>query len=208
MMASRRRLVLGTNNRKKRQELIELLEPLGLELRTLGDYPHAVDVDETGATFAENARLKAALQARNLGEWVLGEDSGLAVDALDGRPGVYSARYSGPGATDEANNRKLLEDLAQVPWERRAAHYVCHASLADPSGEIRAESVGKCQGRIRFTAAGAGGFGYDPLFEIVEYHRTFGELGGAVKAAISHRSRALRGLTQQVGKLLQTGVWK
>jgi XTP/dITP diphosphohydrolase len=207
MSASRPLLVLGTNNVKKRQELVDLLEPHGLELRILADFPHAIEVEETGATFAENARLKAAEQAKVLEAWVLAEDSGLAVDALEGRPGVHSARYSGPGATDESNNRKLIEELAGVPLERRAAQYICHAALADPHGEIRAESAGHCRGRIRLTPAGSAGFGYDPYFEIVEYHRTFGELGAAVKAAISHRARALGRMVPQIMELIRAGGW-
>jgi XTP/dITP diphosphohydrolase len=202
------RLVLGTRNAKKRQELDDLLGPYGFELRTLDDFPSAIEVEETGATFAQNAQLKASVQARRLGAWVLGEDSGLAVDALGGRPGVYSARYSGPGATDESNNRKLLDELTGVPWEQRAAHYVCHAALADPDGVIRAQSEGTCRGRIRETPTGTGGFGYDPLFEVVEYHQTFGELGPAVKAAISHRARSLQRLVPQLLHLVRTGAWR
>jgi XTP/dITP diphosphohydrolase len=185
-------LVLGTRNHKKGIELREILEPSGIELRTLADFPDSLEIEETGQTFAENAALKAVLQARHLRQWVLGEDSGLCVEALRGAPGVYSARYSGPQATDESNNRKLLDDLAQVPLERRQAYYVCHATLADPGGAIRAEAQGKCHGRIRQEPAGRLGFGYDPLFEIMEYHRTFGELGNAVKSVLSHRSCALR----------------
>jgi XTP/dITP diphosphohydrolase len=195
-------LVLGTHNRKKREELRELLEPGGLELRTLADFPQAVNVEETGDTFAANAALKATVQARHLGHWVLGEDSGLSVDALGGRPGVFSARYSGPGATDESNNQRLLEELTGVQPERRTAHYVCHAVLADPAGNVRAESRGECHGRIRLQSVGSGGFGYDPLFEIVEYHRTFGELSPAVKSVLSHRARALRQLAPQIGRLI------
>jgi XTP/dITP diphosphohydrolase len=194
-------IVLGTHNIKKRGELADLLEPFGFDLRSLADYPHAIAVEETGQTFAENAALKATVQARNLGAWVLGEDSGLAVDALGGAPGVFSARFSGPQATDESNNRLLLQRLAAVPWEKRTAHYVCHATLADPSGQIRAESEGFCHGRLRLEPAGTGGFGYDPLFEIIEYRRTFGELGPAVKAALSHRARAIRALIPRLLEL-------
>jgi XTP/dITP diphosphohydrolase len=175
----RRILVLGSRNKKKLGELVELLAPYGFELRSLADYPNAVEVDETGDTFAANAGLKATIQAEHLGEWVLGEDSGLCVDALAGNPGVYSARFSGAGATDAANNQKLLHELANYPLEKRRAHYVCHATLSDPQGVIRAESEGHCYGRILPTAAGSGGFGYDPLVEIPEYHRTFGELSPA-----------------------------
>jgi XTP/dITP diphosphohydrolase len=187
-------LVLGTNNRKKCLELAELLAPLGLDLKTLGEFSQAITVDETGDSFAANAELKAAEQAVHLGQWVLGEDSGLAVDPLDGRPGIYSARYAGPQATDEENNRLLLTELAKVPLARRTAHYVCHVAVSDPVGKIVARSEAYCQGRIRLEPVGSAGFGYDPLFEIVEYHRTFAQLGQAVKRAISHRARAVRQL--------------
>ena len=191
---SRPTLVIGTHNRKKGLELVDLLAPRGFSIVTLGDIPSAIEVVEDGDTFEANARLKASQQARHLGEWVLADDSGLAVDALGGAPGVYSARFAGPTADDEANNRLLLEKLASTPLEKRTAHYVCHVSVADPTGEIRAESHDVCHGRIRTEQAGANGFGYDPLFEVVEYHCTFGELGPHVKRAISHRSRALRAI--------------
>ncbi|MBX9788156.1 MAG: non-canonical purine NTP pyrophosphatase [Pirellulales bacterium] len=201
-----RELVLGTHNRKKGLELAELLSPLGIELRTLADFPQALEVVEDGDRFAANARKKAGEQARHLGRWVLGEDSGLAVDALEGRPGIYSARFAGPQATDEANNQRLLDELRGVPPDRRTAHYVCHAVVADPAGHVRAEAAGYCRGRIRTAPAGPGGFGYDPLFEIVEYHRTFGELGPAVKAALSHRSRAIALLLPALRKLIASGA--
>jgi XTP/dITP diphosphohydrolase len=203
MSAARPVLVLGTHNRKKGEELVDLLAPLGIQLVTLADLPDAIRVVEDGQTFAENARLKAGAQAAYLGRWVLAEDSGLAVDALRGAPGVFSARWSGPEATDEANNRKLLAELAGVPLERRAAHYVCHAALADPAGQVVAETSGECHGRIRLEAAGGGGFGYDPLFEVIEYHRTFGELSPIVKRCLSHRSRALRHLLPHIERLVR-----
>jgi XTP/dITP diphosphohydrolase len=195
-------LVLGTRNRKKAIELVDLLRPLGIEVRTLADYPKAVEVVEDGDSFAANAAKKATEQAAHLGQWVLGEDSGLVVDALKGAPGVYSARYAGAGATDEANNRRLLAELADTPLDRRTAHYVCHAALSDPQGNVRAEAEDRCHGRMLFAPRGSGGFGYDPLFEVPEYHRTFGELGPAVKAALSHRARALRKLAPQIARLL------
>lgn len=201
-------LVLGTGNRKKLLELQDLFGPLGLRLSTLADWPQAITVEETGQTFAENARLKAAEQARALGAWVLGEDSGLAVDALDGRPGVYSARFAGPEANDAANNAKLLAELAAMPADRRGARYVCHMTLADPAGQVRAESEADCRGRILSEPRGGQGFGYDPLFEIPEYHFTFAELGLAVKWALSHRSRAGRQLFPQVAGLLAAGAWR
>jgi XTP/dITP diphosphohydrolase len=201
-------LVLGTANRKKGLELAELVAPLGLEVRTLPDFPQAVSVAETGDTFAANAALKAVEQATHLGQWVLADDSGLAVDALGGAPGVYSARYAGPDASDEDNNHHLLAELANVPLERRTAHYVCHATLADPAGAIRAEAEDYCHGRILADYRGAGGFGYDPLFEIIEYHRTFGELSATVKAVLSHRGRAMRRLLPAFRRLLAEGAWR
>jgi XTP/dITP diphosphohydrolase len=201
-------LVLGSHNRKKLGELVQLLAPHGFELKTLADFPAAIEVEETGDTFAANARLKATEQAKHLGQWVLGEDSGLAVDALGGAPGVYSARFSGPGATDEKNNALLLEKLNIVPLEKRTAHYVCYAALSDPTGQVRAESEGLCRGRILAEPAGSGGFGYDPLFEIIECHRTFGELAPAVKAVLSHRSRAMRQLVPLLIALAAAGDWR
>jgi XTP/dITP diphosphohydrolase len=202
---SRPTLVLGTGNQKKLLELRALLSPLELELPSLSDFPNAIAVDETGQTFAENAALKASKQAKHLKLWVLGEDSGLAVDALRGAPGVFSARYSDPGATDQRNNEKLLAELSGMPDEKRTAHYVCHATLADPTGTLRADTEGWCQGRIRAEYAGNGGFGYDPLFEIVEYHRTFGELAPEVKAMLSHRARAIRQMIPTLRSLLAQG---
>lgn len=193
-------LVIGTHNRKKGAELAELLAPWGVAVVTLADIPDAIEVVEDGDTFAANAALKATQQAKHLRQWVLADDSGLEVDVLDGEPGVYSARFAGQNASDESNNRRLLERLAEVPLERRTAHYVCHVTLANPAGTVCANSHDVCHGRIRFEPAGANGFGYDPLFEVVEYHRTFGELGPSVKRAISHRSRAMRGILLELRK--------
>lgn len=201
-MMPKKPLVLGTRNRKKAAELVELLEPWGVDLKTLADYPDAIEVVEDGNSFAENAAKKAAQQARQLHCWVLGEDSGLVVDALDGAPGIYSARFAGPGATDEENNLHLLAQLGDLPFAKRTAHYVCHAAVADATGEIRATSEARCHGRIRREPAGESGFGYDPLFEIPEYHRTFGQLGPVVKACLSHRARAISRLAPTLAKLL------
>jgi XTP/dITP diphosphohydrolase len=184
-------IVLGTANRKKAQELARLLVPAGFTVATLADFPEAAEIVEDGETFAANAALKAVGQARRLNQWVLGEDSGLTVDALGGAPGVWSARYSGPGATDHTNNQRLLKELSGVPLENRTARFVCHATLADPTGTVRAESEAACRGRILFEPRGSEGFGYDPLFEIVEYHRTFAQFGILVKSYLSHRARAV-----------------
>jgi XTP/dITP diphosphohydrolase len=195
-------LVVGSRNRKKREEIVEILGDLGLELRDLTSWPDAPEVVEDGATFADNARKKAVELARHLGQWVLGEDSGLVVPALNGRPGVYSARYAGKQGDDEANNDRLLAELAPLPDDRRAAYYVCTAALSDPQGEVRAVVEGRCHGVIIRERRGTGGFGYDPLFLIPEYHRTFGELSPRVKHALSHRARALAQLRPVLRKLL------
>ena len=136
--------------------------------------------------------LKASQQARHLSRWVLGEDSGLCVDALGGAPGIYSARFSGEEATDDSNNELLLEKLGTTPLEKRTAHYVCHLSLSDPEGEIRLREEAYCYGRILTKPLATNGFGYDPLFEIIELHQSFGQLGPKFKSVISHRARALR----------------
>ena len=205
---SRHRLVIGTTNLKKGRELQELLAPFGFDVQTLKETGVPVlDVLEDADTFAANARKKASEQARHLNAWVMADDSGLAVDALGGRPGVYSARYAGDDATDELNNAKLLRELNETPLERRTAHYVCHVAVADPDGEIRAESADVCRGRIVFEPAGSNGFGYDPLFEVVEYHQTFGQLGPHVKAALSHRGRALRSVVPKLLALASRGEW-
>ena len=200
-------LVLGTHNRKKVEELRDLLVGLPLQVRSLDDYPHALEVVEDGDTFAANAAKKAQEQALHLKCWVLAEDSGLAVDALKGAPGVYSARYSGPEATDDTNNQKLVAELRTVPEEKRTAHYVCHAVLCNPQGEIQAQCEAYCRGRIRLEPAGENGFGYDPYFEVPEYHQTFGQLGSTVKQCLSHRGRAMRGVLPTIRRLLSTGRW-
>lgn len=191
-------IVLGTHNRKKGIELRLLLAPYGFELKTLADMPGAIEVVEDGDTFTANAQKKASEQARNLGEWVLGEDSGLCVDALQGQPGIYSARFSGEDATDESNNVHLLSELAGIPREKRTAFYVCHMSLSNADGEVLIDCEETCRGRILEAPRGDGGFGYDPLFELQEYHMTFGELGSSVKSILSHRSRAMRKFVPQL----------
>ena len=193
-------LLLGTTNAGKVRELRDLLAAFGIGCESLAGQTGAVAVEETGTSFAENAALKAAAQARALDRWVLAEDSGLVVPALAGAPGIYSARFAGARAgepreaTDARNNALLLERLAGRTGSQRAAHYACHAALADPAGRIVAVAEGICGGLIASEPAGAGGFGYDPLFIVPEYHRTFGELPPVVKEVISHRGRALRAI--------------
>ncbi len=196
---SRPSLVIASRNAKKRREIEELLAPHGIEVLIISDFADVPEVVEDGQTFAENAAKKATQTARHLQRWVLGEDSGLMVDALGGAPGVYSARFSGDDATDDKNNTKLIAELAHVPDEKRTARYVCHAAISDPIGAIRFNVEATCRGRIIHEPRGANGFGYDPYFLIPEYHQTFGELTSTVKHHLSHRARAFE---QLVGPLL------
>jgi len=196
-------LVLGTRNAKKRKEIEEILGDLGITLQDLSAYPSAPEVEEDGDTFEANARKKATETAKAIGRWVLGEDSGLVVPALKGRPGVYSARYAGKQGDDAANNQKLLAELAPMAAEKRAAYYVCTAALSDPSGTVHAVVEGRCHGRIIAEYRGEGGFGYDPLFLVPEYHQTFGQLSARVKHALSHRGRALLQLRPTLRQLLK-----
>jgi XTP/dITP diphosphohydrolase len=195
-------LVVGTRNRKKLEEIVEILGDLGLDVRDLSGWPDAPEVVEDGATFEANARKKGSELARHLQQWVLGEDSGLVVPGLNGRPGVYSARYAGKQGDDEANNDRLLAELAPLPDDRRAAYYVCTAALSDPRGQVQAVVEGRCHGVITRERRGSGGFGYDPLFLVPEYHHTFGELSPRVKHALSHRARALAQLRPALRRLL------
>jgi XTP/dITP diphosphohydrolase len=207
-------LVVATRNKKKAAEMLALVAPEweprgplhGLRLLTLDTFPGAPEVDEDADTFSGNARKKAGETAKALGRWVVADASGLAVDALGGAPGVLSARYAGAHGDDAANNRKLLEALADVPDERRGAAFVCALALADPTGAIRFEAEARCRGRIIREERGEGGFGYDPLFLIPEYHRTFAELGSLVKHQLSHRSRAFQRLRPALGRLAAAGA--
>ncbi len=199
------RLILGTGNAKKCVELRQLLAPLGLELLSLAEVDRPLEVEETGETFIANARLKAVEQARHLSQWTIGEDSGLCVPYLQGAPGVYSARYSDPGATDQRNNEKLLSELSAAKGDQRRAYYVSTIVLADPEGEVQIEAEGRCWGRIIDEYRGSGGFGYDPLFELPEYHQTFAQLGLTVKSVLSHRARALEKFIRQLREIKGTG---
>lgn len=202
-------LVLGTRNRKKREEIVEILADLGLSFGDPNQWPDLPEVVEDSDTFEGNARKKATETARTLQQWVLAEDSGLVVPALGGRPGVYSARYAGKQGDDEANNDLLLTELKPYSADERGAYYVCVAAVADANGEVKATAEGRCHGRIIEERRGQGGFGYDPLFLIPEYHRTFGELSLRVKHALSHRSRALEKLRPMLRALItETGEMK
>ncbi len=172
---------------------MELLSPLDLGCQC--------DVDETGATFADNARLKAVAYATTCRRWSLADDSGLEIDALDGAPGVRSSRFAGPTATDDDRNARVLELLAEVPDERRTARYRCAVAIADPTGVIAFESEATVEGVIGRAPRGEGGFGYDPLFIVGPGDTTMAELPGVAKDVISHRGqggRAARAFLEQV----------
>jgi XTP/dITP diphosphohydrolase len=206
-------LILGTRNPKKGRELAELIAPpwepntflSRLTIRALNESDPAPEVEEDADTFAGNARKKASETARALGCWVLADDSGLTVDALKGAPGVFSARFAGTHGDDAANNRKVLAELADVPEDRRGAAFVCALALSDPSGTIRLEASGACRGRILHEERGENGFGYDPLFLIPEYHKTFGELSALVKHQLSHRARAFAHLRPALIRMIAEG---
>ena len=195
-------LVLGTNNAKKLREMKMLLEGIDVQICSLAEIENSIEVDETGRSFQENSELKAVEQAVHLGKWVLAEDSGLSVAALDGSPGILSARFSGAHATDKTNNHMLLVMMEGVPKQERSAWYTSHMALSDPDGTVHISCQAKCYGRILEAERGESGFGYDPLFELVEYHHTFAELGDAVKSMLSHRARANRIFLPQFKRLL------
>jgi XTP/dITP diphosphohydrolase len=206
-------IVVGSRNPKKGREVALLIAPpwephprlSRLVVRTLDEWPDLPPVVEDTETFAGNARKKASETARALGLWVVADDSGLSVDALGGAPGVDSALYAGAHGDDEANNRLVLANMADVPDERRGSAFVCTLALADPTGAIRLEAEGYCRGRLTQEPRGPGGFGYDPLFLIPEYHRTFGELSPLVKSQLSHRARAFAHFRPGLDRLIASG---
>ena len=183
------RLLVATHNRGKILEYRALLSDLPLAVTWLDEQGIAEDVEETGATFVANASLKAAAYAQLTGLWTWADDSGLEVDALDGRPGVYSARYGGPGLSDADRYRRLLAELAAIAPEQRTARFRCVIALAIPGGPIYTAEAA-VEGLIVDEPRGAHGFGYDPVFFIPDQQRTMAELEPAIKNRISHRGRA------------------
>jgi len=196
------KLLIATNNPGKVREYEALLRGLPLTLTCPAQEGIDIRVEETGSTFAENARLKAVAYARASGLLTLADDSGLEVDALGGEPGPRSARYAGPGASDENRYRLLLSGLEGVPWERRTARFRCVIAVATPQGEVRT-AEGTCEGIIAFEPKGKHGFGYDPVFYVLEHGQTMAELGPEVKNRISHRARAAEGARRILQELLR-----
>ena len=188
-------LVMATRNPGKVRELQELLKDSGVNLLSLADFPEIPEIPEDGATFQENAATKAQAVARLTGHPALADDSGLAVDALGGAPGVFSARYAqdvtAPRPPSDADNwRKLLEEMRDVPWDQRSARFVCEIALALADGRLFT-AHGECEGIIALAPRGDHGFGYDPVFWVPDHEATMAELGPDVKNQISHRARAL-----------------
>lgn len=186
-------IVLATRNQKKVKEMQDLLASLLWRVVSVAQFPDAPEVEEDGKTFAENALKKARTIAEALGLPALADDSGLEVDALDGAPGVYSARYAGVGATDEDNWRKLLDELKGIPLEKRTARFRCVLAFVRP-GEEPVLAEGTCEGVIIHQPAGDGGFGYDPVFFLPDAMCTMAQLSAEEKNRRSHRGQAMRAL--------------
>lgn len=185
-------LTIGTGNKGKARELAAILVPIGIPIRDLSSFDDLPEPDETGSTFSENAAIKACEYARLTGTWVLADDSGLVVEALGGRPGVWSARFAGNGASDEENIEKLLDEMKDLAGNDREACFVCEMAVAGPEGDLLATSTGTCPGTIALKPSGFNGFGYDPIFIPEGFEQTFGELQDSVKNEISHRTVAAR----------------
>jgi XTP/dITP diphosphohydrolase len=208
-----RRIVLATRNPGKVREIRAVLGELPVELAGLGEFGGVIEPHENGPTFAENACTKALHYARATGQWCLADDSGLEVDALDGRPGVTSARYAAdscpPGAEqdsiDRANNARLLKELGNIPDVARSARFVCHLALADPQ-RVLVETFDTIEGQIGRQPRGSNGFGYDPLFYLPARGRTTAELSPEDKNAISHRGKAARHMAGVLRRFLSDGI--
>lgn len=191
-------IVLATSNTNKLKEIQGLLKDYPVAIKSLADFGPMPEAVEDGETFDENAYKKAIHYAKVLGVPCLADDSGLAVDALDGRPGVYSARYAGPGATDWDNCEKLLGEMAGTT--KRTAHFVCVLSLATPAGPALTWEA-RCDGEITHERRGESGFGYDPVFFSPELGKTFAEVSMAEKSSVSHRGRALADFAAEFAKV-------
>lgn len=187
-------VIIATKNPGKAREFEHIFAPRGIEVKTLLDYSEMEDVEETGATFEENATLKAEAVSKQLNKMVIGDDSGLIVDALEGRPGIYSARYAGEEPKDDQKNlEKVLNELQGVSEENRTARFYCALAVALPGNETITVS-GTCEGRILEEQRGTNGFGYDPVFYVPEKGRAMAELSSDEKNKISHRANALKKL--------------
>jgi len=191
-------IVLATRNKKKAEEIKKIITngsvPV-INIFTLDDFPKSPDVKEEGKTFEENAVKKAVFVSKCTGMIAVADDSGLEVDALNGAPGVLSARYAGESADDKANVEKLLNEMRDIPYEKRGARFVCCIAMAFPNGDVKT-FFGSVEGRIGTETKGLKGFGYDPIFYPEGYSRTFAEMSEDEKNAISHRGKAIRELRE------------
>lgn len=195
-------LVIASTNIHKIREFKTLLKPLHrFDLLSLSDFPSYTPPEETGKTFEENAILKAVTAAKALNRWVIADDSGLVVPALNGAPGIFSARYAGNQASDFDNRKKLLEELRHLLDEDRYAFYECSVALASPSG-LQKCTQGTCEGTLLTQERGGNGFGYDPLFIKHGYNKTFAELTESTKNQISHRAKALNKIISSLDMIL------
>ncbi|WP_071395959.1 XTP/dITP diphosphatase [Bacillus tuaregi] len=195
-----KKVIIATKNSGKAKEFSRMFKPYGIEVKTLLDYPDIEDIEETGRTFEENAVLKAETVCKQLNQMVIADDSGLMVDALDGRPGIYSARYAGEEKNDEANNDKVLNELKDVEEPNRSARFYCALAFAMPGRETVTVS-GKCEGSILFERRGTNGFGYDSIFSVTELNKAMAELLPHEKNQISHRAKALQKLEGQLAQM-------
>lgn len=186
-------IIIATKNKGKAKDFESIFGPLGYQVKTLDDVASYMDVEETGSTFEENAILKAEALAAELQAYVIADDSGLEVDALDGEPGIYSARYAGEAKDDEANMDKLLQILHGIDSEKRSARFVCAIAVAAPGKETKTFR-GTCEGQIARERKGSFGFGYDPIFWLPEKQQMMAELTPEQKAEISHRGQAIQKL--------------
>lgn len=190
-------IIIATKNEGKAKEFKKLFNRYGYQIKTLLDFPEIEDVPETGSTFTENAYQKASAISKKLNTIVLADDSGIEVDALDGKPGIYSARFSGEHGNDAANNKRLLSELEGLPAEERKANFHCSLVMLGPDREPLSVE-GNVYGRILKEEQGAHGFGYDPLFYMEDLDKTMAELTSEEKNAISHRAKALAKLEEQL----------
>ncbi|NHC42466.1 XTP/dITP diphosphatase [Bacillus sp. MM2020_1] len=195
-------VIIATKNPGKAKEFEHIFSARGIVVRTLLDYPEIPDVEETGVTFEENAILKAEAVSQALGKMVIGDDSGLMVDALEGRPGIYSARYAGEPKNDQNNTDKVLSELKGLPEEKRSARFYCALAVAVPGQETMTVS-GTCEGRILEERRGTNGFGYDPVFYVPEKGVAMAELSSDEKNKISHRANALKKLDVVLDSILE-----
>jgi XTP/dITP diphosphohydrolase len=195
-------VVIATRNSGKLREIRQILAPLELRILSLQDFPEIPEILEDGQTFAENAVKKATAVARRTGRMAIADDSGLTVNALEGRPGVFSSRYAGENATDADRYQKLLEEMARVPKGRRGAAFICALAVSSPEGKVEIVE-GECRGEIASAPRGAQGFGYDPVFFLPELGKTMAEVEPEVKNRISHRARALERLMQVLPNFLK-----